>query len=238
MKTILIDLDGTLLHMDQDKFIKTYFGEVAKKFSKDFDSELILQGLIAGTKAMYKNDGTLTNEDIFWKVFKEITNYSKEDTIDLFEDFYLNEFENARVATSYTPYAKKLIDVLKDKGYEIIVATNPLFPKIATQKRLEWAGLDLNDFKEFTTYENYHYTKPNPLYFKEILDKFNLKAENCIMIGNDIDEDLAAKEIGLEAIVVTDNLINRSNKDIEAKFVGTIEELVEYFKNNDIKNTF
>ena len=98
-----------------------------------------------------------------------------------------------------------------------------------TAKR-EWAGLDLNDFKEFTTYENYHYTKPNPLYFKEILDKFNLKAENCIMIGNDIDEDLAAKEIGLEAIVVTDNLINRSNKDIEAKFVGTIEELVEYFK--------
>jgi len=135
MKTILIDLDGTLLHMDQDKFIKTYFGEVAKKFSKDFDSELILQGLIAGTKAMYKNDGTLTNEDIFWKVFKEITNYSKEDTIDLFEDFYLNEFENARVATSYTPYAKKLIDVLKDKGYEIIVATNPLFPKNCNTKK-------------------------------------------------------------------------------------------------------
>lgn len=230
MKTILLDLDGTLLHMDQEKFIKSYFGSVGIKFSKDFDSNRIMDGLIKGTNAMVNNDGTLSNEDRFWEVFEEVSNYSKLETEKIFEDFYLNEFENSKLTTYSTPHAKDLIRVLKENGYDLILATNPLFPKIATEKRIQWAGLNKEDFKEITTYEDYHFCKPNPLYFKEILNKFNLNVEDCLMIGNDIDEDLVAKEIGLEVLVVTDNLINRSNKEFESIFIGTLEELVKYFE--------
>ena len=33
VKTILFDLDGTLLPMDQDIFVKDYFGRLAKKLA-------------------------------------------------------------------------------------------------------------------------------------------------------------------------------------------------------------
>ena len=230
MKTILLDLDGTLLHMDQEKFVKSYFGSVGLKFSKNFDSNRVMNGLIEGTKAMVANDGSLSNEEMFWKVFEDVSNYSKLETQELLEDFYLNDFENSKITTSSTPHAKELINVLKNKGYDLILATNPLFPSIATEKRIQWAGLSIDDFKEVTTYENYHFCKPNPLYFKEILDKFNLNIEDCLMIGNDIDEDMAAKQIGLEVLVVTDNLINRSNKEFESSFIGSLEELVKYIE--------
>ena len=51
----------------------------------------------------------------------------------------------------------------------MVAATNPLFPKVATMNRLRWAGFDPEDFALFTTYEHYHYCKPNPAYYTEVL---------------------------------------------------------------------
>ena len=227
MKTVLIDLDGTLLHMDQEGFIKTYFGSVAKKFSKNYDSERVMAGLTLGTKAMVANDGTLSNADVFWKVFERESGYEKDEVYGMFEDFYANEFDACKASTSPSVYSKMLVEALTKKGYQVKVATNPMFPKIATNKRIKWAGLDSSMFKEITTYEDYHYCKPNINYYKEIIEKFNLNPEECYMIGNDVDEDLVARKIGLKVCLVNDNLINRNNSDIDAVFVGSLKELVE-----------
>lgn len=46
MKTVLFDLDGTLLHMDIDEFVKAYFKLLGKTFGqKGYDVERDHEGL-------------------------------------------------------------------------------------------------------------------------------------------------------------------------------------------------
>ena len=55
MKTVLFDLDGTLLHMDIDEFVKAYFKLLGKTFGqKGYDVERVMKGLGAGLEAMIK----------------------------------------------------------------------------------------------------------------------------------------------------------------------------------------
>ena len=70
IKTVLFDLDGTLLPMDQDAFTKGYFRLLAAKVAhRGYEPKALVDGVWAGTAAMVKNDGSCTNEEAFWKRF-------------------------------------------------------------------------------------------------------------------------------------------------------------------------
>ena len=110
-----------------------------------------------------------------------------------------------------------------------MLATNPLFPKVGIEARLGWIGLTCDDFSLVTTYENMHYCKPNPKYYETILNKFNLNAERCIMIGNNVEEDIiSAKSIGLDTYLVTDCLICKGDKPDTAG--GSLQELLSFLQ--------
>ena len=71
--TVLFDLDGTLLPMDQDLFIKTYFSRLAAKMApRGYDPKALIDAIWTGTAAMIKNDGKCTNEQAFWNTFSAI----------------------------------------------------------------------------------------------------------------------------------------------------------------------
>ena len=56
--TVLFDLDGTLLPMDQEIFVKTYFSLLAKKLAPHgYEPEALINAVWAGTRAMVKNTG-------------------------------------------------------------------------------------------------------------------------------------------------------------------------------------
>ena len=105
-----------------------------------------------------------------------------------------------------------------------MLATNPLFPAIATQSRIRWAGLSPDDFELYTTYETSHFCKPNPDYYREILEKVGCRAEECLMVGNDAAEDLAAAETGMRVFLLTPCLIDRG-RDISSVPHGGFERL-------------
>ena len=80
-KAVLFDLDGTLLPMDMDKFMKAYFKELCISLAKyGVPAEEIVKCVWAGTKAMVKNDGSCSNEKRFWDTFLALTGI-KSDTI-------------------------------------------------------------------------------------------------------------------------------------------------------------
>ena len=110
----------------------------------------------------------------------------------------------------------------------IVLATNPLFPSIATESRMRWAGLAPDDFELYTTYENSSFCKPNPKYYEEILGKLGVSAEECLMVGNDVTEDMIAETLGMKVFLLTDCLINKENKDISAFVNGSFSELMEF----------
>mgnify|MGYP001021763918 CR=1 FL=1 len=122
--------------------------------------------------------------------------------------------------------ALDLMKKAKEKGIHTYLATNPVFPRIATMNRTRWAGLDAADFELITTYEDNCYCKPNIDYYRTILEKFDLTPETCLMVGNDVEEDLAIRELGVKTFLLTDTMENKKDLPIESDYQGTMEELL------------
>ena len=228
--TVLFDLDGTLLPMDEPLFVKTYFRELAKKGAEHgcTDSEKLTAAVWKGTAAMVKNDGTVKNDARFWQVFTQEMNEEENRLRPVFDRFYAEEFNRVKDVVGKNPLAKQAVQGLKERGYDVILATNPLFPKVAVATRLSWLGLTLEDFLEVTSYEEYSHCKPNPDYFREILRKTGKTPEECLMVGNDAEEDLAAGELGMPVFLVTDCLINEKDREIADVPQGSFEEFIRW----------
>ncbi|HKL47129.1 MAG TPA: HAD family hydrolase, partial [Candidatus Izemoplasmatales bacterium] len=127
----------------------------------------------------------------------------------------------------------KIIDLLKSRGKDIYLLTNPIFPYIATKNRMRWAGLDEKLFKHITTYENSYYAKPNLKYYQSVLKQFNLTPQAVMMVGNDVDEDMIVESIGMETFLITGCIKNKHNKAIGSYKKGTLKEFYEYLLQQD-----
>ena len=230
-KAILFDLDGTLLRMDQEVFVRDYLGRMAAFLAPHgYDPQSLIKAVWAGTGAMVKNDGKALNEDVFWYVFNSILDRDAKQDLALFEEFYRTEFQKAKDSCGFNPAAVEAIRQIKDMGYRLILATNPLFPAIATQSRIRWAGLNPEDFELVTTYENSRFCKPNPDYYREILGKIALDGSQCLMVGNDVGEDMIAGTLGMKTFLLTDCLINKTAEDISQYPNGSFPELLHYIR--------
>ena len=231
IKAVLFDLDGTLLPMDQEMFVKRYFGLLAQKMAMfSYQPQKLIDAVYAGTIAMMKNDGRKSNEVVFWDKMSEVYGESVRQDEKRFEEFYREEFDNVKISTSFSRLASIVVGMAKDMGLRVVLATNPIFPQIATQKRMAWAGLDHKDFEFYTTYENYYHCKPNLEYYKDILSKLGVDAKECLLVGNDVNEDMIAQELGMSVFLLTNCLINKDNKDISNYPQGDFEDLMEYIK--------
>jgi FMN phosphatase YigB (HAD superfamily) len=231
IKAVLFDLDGTLLPMDQDTFIKAYLGGLVGLLSPHgYKAEDVASALWASTRAMMKNDGSMTNENRFWQSFSQILGDDIRDHEGELEEFYKTDFQKIQQLCPCTPRAREIIDLVKSLGLRVILATSPLFPAIATESRIRWAGLTPDDFELYTTYENSIYCKPNPMYYKKLLEELSLSPEECVMIGNDVGDDMIAESLGIKCFLLTDCLINRKNEDITKYTHGDYNALVDFIK--------
>ena len=229
IRYVLFDLDGTLLPMDQEVFIKAYLkGLAAKMAPYGFDPQKISEALWVGTGAMMKTDGSLRNDELFWKVFQGIVGPFGEEHFAAVDDFYANEFQSVRDVCGFSPCAAKVIAGVKAKGLIPVLATNPLFPRAATESRVRWAGLEPEDFAYITVYDNSHYCKPNVKYYEEILGIIGAAPEECVMVGNDAKEDTAVEALGIPVFLLTDCLINSDGRDISKYPNGGFDELIAY----------
>ena len=184
LKAILFDLDGTLLPLDNDRFVEIYLSNLARHSAAwGYDPATIVKTIWKSTGAMVKNDGSQTNEQAFWA----------------------------------------------DK---VILATNPIFPDSAVESRLSWIGLNTSDFDDITTYTNCSFSKPNPKYFASILEKHGLQPEECLMVGNNVGEDiLPAAAVGIPTLLITDCLINEQSHPLDGIRTCTFAELESIINN-------
>ena len=229
LTTILFDLDGTLLPMDQDKFVEIYFGSLVKKLVPyGYEPNKLVQSVMQGTMAMVQNNGERTNEESFWTLFSQIYSQPYKKDEEIFEEYYKENFSLTKASCGFNEKAAKTVHALKAKGYKVALATNPIFPRIATEQRIRWAGLEPSDFELVTTYENASYCKPNPAYYQEILGKLGVSGEECLMVGNDAVEDVAATKLGMKIFLIPDCLINKKNADLSNYPQGDFDKLLEF----------
>ena len=133
-----------------------------------------------------------------------------------------------RAACGFTPQAAEAVAKIKQMGLRVALATNPVFPSSATEHRIHWAGLVPEDFELFTTYENSNYCKPNPRYYESVAERLKVDPKECLMVGNDVSEDMVAEKIGMKVFLLTDCLINKNNEDISVYPSGGFAELLKY----------
>lgn len=229
--TIIFDLDGTLLPMDQDRFVQRYLQRMAAKLAPHgYDPELLSKTIWKGTGAMVMNDGKQRNEAVFWQVFESVFGKAARKDEPLFDEFYRTDFQCMAEDCGFDPRAAQAIREIQSLGFRVALATNPLFPAIATHSRVRWAGLAPEDFEYITTYENSYHCKPNLDYYRDVLAALNVTAEECVMVGNDVSEDMIAEELGMQVFLLTDCMLNRHNKDISPYSQGSFPELMAFIR--------
>lgn len=208
MNTVLFDLDGTLLSMNMDRFMELYFYHMGKYFEDIIDTKLLAKGLWASTEAMVKSLDERTNEQVFLEDFAGRIDGSIDLYKERFENFYDTEFLKVKEAVLDNSIIQSSVKLLKEKGYEMVIATNPLFPQKAIYHRIRWAGFEPEDFKYITFYEQNHYCKPQVKYYEEVLDAINKAPQDCLMVGNDVVEDMIAAKLGIKTFLIEDNILN------------------------------
>lgn len=175
-----------------------------------------------------KNDGSRTNREAFWEYMEESLPLPPDESEKIALAFYEGDFNKAVCTTNPTPVSDQIVKAAKEKKIETYLATNPVFPRIATMNRIRWAGLDADDFKLITTYESCRYCKPNPRYFEQILDAYDLNPEECLMVGNDVEEDLSIRSLNVKTFLVTDTMENKKNLSFESEYTGSLKELLAF----------
>lgn len=229
IKAVLFDLDGTLLPMDQDTFVKAYFGGLCKRMAPlGYAPDKLVDAIWRGTAAMVGNTGEKRNEEVFWDTFAALLGEGIRGDEGELDAFYRENFPSVRTSCGYDARAKTVIEAVKAKGLRCVLATNPIFPAVATECRIGWAGLAPDDFELYTTYENSCHCKPNLAYYRAILSTLDLSPEECAMVGNDVGEDMIAQTLGMRVFLLTDCLINKHGADIARYPHGSFDELLAF----------
>jgi HAD superfamily hydrolase (TIGR01549 family) len=193
LRAILFDLDDTLLINDMDVFVAAYLKLISGYAARLRDPKRFIHDMLAATDVMAANtDPAVSNEKAFWDAFSALTGWDRAEMIPFFARFYDEQFDELRSLTQPRPEARPMVEWAFGKGYQVVIATNPMFPRIATEKRLSWAGLGVDEFHYalVTTYENMHATKPHHEYYLEILDRVDCATAEALMVGDDWERDI------------------------------------------------
>jgi FMN phosphatase YigB (HAD superfamily) len=229
--TLLVDLDDTLLSNPLESFMPAYLKGLSKALAPKVDPQKMVPLLLSATDKMIAKDnfdGTLENE--FDLNFYPALGVAKADIHPLIETFYLGDYQSLRELTSPREDAVALVQAALSKGYDLVVATNPIFPRIAITSRLCWADLspEIYPFALVTSYEDFHFAKPNPAYYSEILSYIGKPSQPAGMIGNSMKEDiLPALAAGIPAFLVINNGI-QSDKLPDGCQCGTLKDAVTW----------
>ncbi|MGI6585083.1 MAG: HAD family hydrolase [Gracilibacteraceae bacterium] len=228
--TILFDLDGTLLPLDIEMFTKIYFNEMGQLFKDMIDPKMLVKHIWTATSEMIGNTEYKTNEEVFMDRFSKLIDGDINSYKERFDFFYDTLFHKAKEAAESQSLIIDSIAILKKKNYKLVVATNPLFPRKAIHHRIEWAGLDLKDFEYITSYEDNHFCKPQPEFYKEVLEAIGKKPEQCLMVGNDVQEDLIALKLGIKTFLIKNHMIHRTEEAINSTYEGDYEDFYSFVK--------
>jgi len=205
LKAILFDLDNTLIHFGERQFFLGYFPAITKVFADVIPEDLFLERLLSSTGMVLNNNGQMLNVDCFMSAFCEGYEPLRDEFWQRFMRFYESEYDQFRSLASIPPGAREMLLQLRERSLKLVIASNPLWPSIAQNKRLAWAGLGDLQFDLITHIENMTYCKPKVEYYREVCSMIGERPEACLMVGNDPVNDMVVGTIGMKTYLVTDS---------------------------------
>ena len=232
---VFFDLDGTLLPIDMPEFLGAYYQVLDVAAGRaGYDTTLFADALNAGMVSMGNHAPDCTNADAFWEVFyahlfpQGATAEQRQQAERFIDDFYTHDFNLVGEGITPDPAAAQALHTLQAKGYPLFLCTMPLFPLQGVLSRLEWAGVDPAAFERITTYDSSTDIKPREAYYHENVQLAGVAPERILMVGNDTGDDLSCLQLGMDAYLITDHLIDRGNLDISTVKQGSLADFAAW----------
>jgi FMN phosphatase YigB (HAD superfamily) len=219
LRGVLFDLDGTLLDLDLDAFLRRYFAALARATAPHFPGVDVMSAVLASTSAMQRPHDARTNKEVFNQDFRKRTGIDLREHWDVFGDFYRDVFPTLGDGYGPVPGARDAIAVARALGMKVAVATQPIFPMVAIIHRLAWAGLADVAFDAVTTYETMLACKPHATFFLQTAAMIGCAPGECLMVGDDRGMDMPASAVGMRTFYVG------SDPGTPADHRGTMAEL-------------
>ena len=203
--TFLFDLDDTLLGNDMDTFLPAYFQRLPDEFADLPGAERLVREVINATRAMIGNtDPARVLVEVFNDCLSEATGWPAEIWRPRLERFHANGYRQLQALTTVRPAARPILEWAFAQGFEVAIATNPVFGLAAIRERLSWAGVDDYPFAHISSIENSHFAKPHPEYYAEILGRLGRRPDQALMVGNDWQQDIQpAAALGVSTFWIT-----------------------------------
>ncbi len=229
--TLLIDLDDTLLDNKMDTFIPAYLGALGKQFAPYTDIKNLGRVMMAATEKMFHNNHPdLSLKETFDLAFYPPLGITEDEVRGDLDHFYEEVFPTLRTITQARPEAIPLIETALQRGWQVAIATNPLFPLAAILHRLTWAGIPIKKYPYaiVPSYETFHFAKPNPAFFAELMGRFGWPRGPILMVGNDPEHDIqCAQRMGIPTFWISNGLPYPVGLDVPSAS-GTLEDIIPW----------
>ena len=210
-KDLIFDLYGTLvdIHTDENnqtwEKTATYFGfygahYTATELESAFRTAMAQRHAQAGQN--YECFPDIPCEPIFAQLFREkgITEQADALGVAAAQLFRITSMEYIRLY----PGVLEALKSLRGSGHRLWLLSNA--QRVFTEYELRHLGLG-SQFDGIYISSDFGCRKPDKRFFRALLNEQNLQPENCLMIGNDRDTDIAgAKAMGLATLYMHTNL--------------------------------
>ncbi|MGI6632841.1 MAG: HAD family hydrolase [Bacillota bacterium] len=224
-RTVLFDLDGTLLPVELDFFLTHYMDALSKHFTPLMSREAFDKALLGATYETIGNkDPNVSNMEAFKNAFTRRTGLDWEVVWPTIDRYYRYDYPNLKRLVSLSSTPRSVVAECVARGWRIILATQPLFPETAVRERMRWCEVEGMPWLLVTTLDNMHFCKPHVEYYSEIVSAAALDPSRCVMVGNDMQEDMIAKNVGMKTVLVDDLLIDRGT-DLRPDLRGSLESV-------------
>ncbi|NMA95021.1 MAG: HAD family hydrolase [Clostridiales bacterium] len=225
IKAVLLDMDGTLIDNDRNRFGAEYTELVYRRFPQEIPFDKFKEAIYISFEAMTQNNGQKTNEEVFQETFFPLINFPIPEGIKIFDHVHKYDFSSLKREDEVKPETYGVVKKIFDMRYKVVIATNPIFPLDVMYERLRWANIEKLPFDLVTSYETSTYAKPNPLYYREILDKIGEKPENCLMVGDE-HMDMVAALIGIKTMFIKSASSDLNERTPKPNYRGKLADII------------
>lgn len=183
-KGILFDMDGTLINTYENINFKQALSEL-----KTVQKTLILKILKSRVRSFAEMET---------RILQEVEDPAEgKELVRRVSDFLLKHYDNAPLKKD----ALMFLQYLKQKNYKICLCTNnatEIVSHILREKHME------PYFDYVVTSQQVTRSKPDPQMYLEALQNIDLTAEECIVFEDTENGVMAARNAGIDVIVVND----------------------------------
>jgi FMN phosphatase YigB (HAD superfamily) len=203
MKTLLVDLDGTLVRLRGEKLLEARLAVRGARRFADVIPRLRFHGAFwRAARVMQSHTTERTNYDVLVGELAREAGRPDAEIAQVFEEMVTHDFPAMGWHFQPIPGAREALMRARDRGHRLVLATNPVWPERAVRMRLAWGGLGDVEF-DFVTHSGIMTRcKPNTHYYREVLRRLALRADQCVMIGDNPRKDLPAAEIGIRTFLL------------------------------------